>query len=100
MKSPIRPDYRISKKISKPVFDLKDMLVIVEALEEEAIANELIEQKEEDHVSNSLYKTSATTSKENKEEFQSKTRSRLDREYTIRNMLISLDIANVCTISC
>ena len=42
MKSPIRPDYRISKKISKPVFDLKDMLVIVEALEEEAIANELI----------------------------------------------------------
>lgn len=40
MKSPIRTDYRISKKNGKPIFDLKDMLMIVESLEEEALANE------------------------------------------------------------
>ena len=40
MKSPIRADYRISKKNRKPVFDLKDMLMIVESLEEEALSNE------------------------------------------------------------
>lgn len=40
MKSPIRTDYRITKKNGKPIFDLKDMLMIVESLEEEALANE------------------------------------------------------------
>ena len=40
MKSPIRTDYRISKKNGTPIFDLKDMLMIVESLEEEALANE------------------------------------------------------------
>ena len=34
-------DYRINKKHGRPVFDLKDMLAVVEAVETEALASEL-----------------------------------------------------------